>query len=72
MPCPATGLSLVPTTTFATCEPLELICVPGGFGVSAPIADAASIEFVRRQAARPHYGTSVCTGAFVLGLAGVL
>ena len=66
------GLSLVPTTTFADCGQLDLICVPGGFGVSGAIADAPIIDFVRRQGARAKYVTSVCTGAFVLGVAGLL
>ena len=66
------GLSLVPTTTFAECPPLDLICVPGGFGVSGAIADASTIDFVRRQGERAKYVTSVCTGAFVLGVAGLL
>jgi cyclohexyl-isocyanide hydratase len=66
------GLSLVPTTTFAECAPLDVICVPGGFGVSGAIADRETIDFVRRQGARAHYVTSVCTGAFVLGVAGLL
>jgi len=66
------GLSLVPTATFEDCPPLDLICVPGGFGVSGAIADRATIDFVRRQGARAKYVTSVCTGAFVLGVAGLL
>ena len=66
------GLSLVPTATFADCEQLDLICVPGGFGVSGAIADKATIDFVRRQGANAKYVTSVCTGAFVLGVAGLL
>jgi cyclohexyl-isocyanide hydratase len=66
------GLSLVPTTTYAACPPLDLVCVPGGFGVSGAIADAATIDFVRRQGERAKYVTSVCTGAFVLGVAGLL
>jgi cyclohexyl-isocyanide hydratase len=66
------GLSLVPTTTFAECEPLDLICVPGGYGVSGAIADAATMGFVRQQGARAKYVTSVCTGAFILGVAGLL
>src|SRR5438105_10933504 len=66
------GLGLVPTTTFADCGQLDLICVPGGFGVSGAIADAATIDFVRQTGARAKYVTSVCTGAFVLGVAGLL
>jgi cyclohexyl-isocyanide hydratase len=66
------GLSLVPTATFADCPQLDLLCVPGGFGVSGAIADKATIDFVRRQGARAKYVTSVCTGAFVLGVAGLL
>jgi cyclohexyl-isocyanide hydratase len=66
------GLSLVPTATFADCPQLDLLCVPGGFGVSGAIADTATVDFVRRQGARAKYVTSVCTGAFVLGVAGLL
>jgi cyclohexyl-isocyanide hydratase len=67
------GLALVPTCTFATCPPLDLICVPGGVnGVIEAIADHPTVEFVRLQASRAKYVTSVCTGAFVLGIAGLL
>ena len=67
------GLSLVPTHTFATCPPLDLLCVPGGSnGVVKAMSDRDTIEFVRGQAAAAKYVTSVCTGAFVLGVAGFL
>ena len=67
------GLSLVPTHTFATCPPLDLICVPGGrSGVVDAMGDRDTIEFVRRQAGAARYVTSVCTGAFILGVAGLL
>jgi cyclohexyl-isocyanide hydratase len=66
------GLSMLPTTTFADCCQLDLICVPGGGGVVAAMADREIIDFVRRQAAGARYVTSVCTGAFVLGAAGLL
>jgi cyclohexyl-isocyanide hydratase len=67
------GLGLVATTTFADCPPLDLICVPGGgVGVAEAIADPATMDFVRRQAAGARYVTSVCTGAFILGAAGRL
>lgn len=66
------GLSLVPTVSFADCPQLDLICVPGGFGVVQAMTDRATVDFVRRQADGARYVTSVCTGAFVLGMAGLL
>jgi cyclohexyl-isocyanide hydratase len=67
------GLGLVPTQTFANCPQFDLICVPGGSqGVAGAIVDREIVEFVRRQAPRAKYVTSVCTGAFVLGVAGLL
>ncbi len=64
------GLGLVPTGTFASAPKLDIVCVPGGFGVSQAIADAETVDFVRECGA--HCVTSVCTGAFVLGAAGLL
>jgi cyclohexyl-isocyanide hydratase len=66
------GLSLVPTTTFQDCPLLDLICVPGGSGVAEAMRDAETVAFVRRMAESARYVTSVCTGAFVLGVAGLL
>lgn len=66
------GFSIVPTTTFAECPDLELLCVPGGYGVEGAIGDAETMAFVRRQAGIARWVTSVCTGAFVLGAAGLL
>ena len=66
-------LGLVPTHTFADCPPLDLICIPGGSeGVAGVLNDNETITFVRQQAATAKYVTSVCTGAFVLGVAGLL
>jgi len=67
------GLSLVPTCTFVNCPPLDLICIPGGVsGVIKAIGDRETVEFVRQQAGAAKYVTSVCTGAFILGVAGLL
>jgi len=66
------GLGLVPTRTFANCPPLDLICIPGGSeGVAGIINDRETIEFVRHKASSAKYITSVCTGALVLGVAGL-
>ena len=67
------GLGLVPTHTFTNCPPLDLICIPGGSdGVAGILNDREMIAFVRQQASSAKYVTSVCTGAFVLGVAGLL
>ena len=66
------GLSLVPTQTFETCPPLDLLCVPGGVGVSGPMGDPATMAWVAQQGGRAAYVTSVCTGSLVLGAAGLL
>ena len=66
------GLSLMPTVTFRDCPQLDLICVPGGAGVVKAMTERETVDFVRRQAKAARYVTSVCTGAFVLGAAGLL
>jgi cyclohexyl-isocyanide hydratase len=73
VPVPSDGpLTIPPTATFADCPPLDLLCVPGGFGVDQAMEDEDTIAFVRREGARARYVTSVCTGAFILGAAGLL
>ncbi|MCO5129181.1 MAG: DJ-1/PfpI family protein [Xanthobacteraceae bacterium] len=67
-----TVLMLHPTVTFADCPQLDVICVPGGFGTDALMDDQETLDFLRRQAAGARYVTSVCTGALVLGAAGLL
>lgn len=66
------GLGLVPTITFDDCPALDMICIPGGLGVQDAILDPVTVRFVARQAADARYITSVCTGTFVLGAAGLL
>ena len=66
------GMQILPTTTFADCPQLDLICVPGGAGVNPLLNDAETLDFIRRQAKGARYVTSVCTGALVLGAAGLL
>lgn len=66
------GLSILPTTTLADCPPLDVVCVPGGFGQIALMTDEAVLAFLRAQAAHARYVTSVCTGALLLGAAGLL
>ena len=66
------GLSILPTTTFADCPPLDVICVPGGPGQIALMSDDITLNFLRQQADQAKWVTSVCTGSLVLGAAGLL
>jgi cyclohexyl-isocyanide hydratase len=68
----ATGLVLAPTMTFAECPALDVLCVPGGRGINDLLGDDEVLSFIRSQAARARYISSVCTGALVLGAAGLL
>lgn len=75
-----TGLVVRPTTTFAECpRQLDVLFVPGGIGGthSDPdrphvLEDEALLAFVADRGAEARYVTSVCTGALVLGAAGLL
>lgn len=65
-------MTINPTATFDDCPQADIICVPGGFGVADAVADAPTVGFIRDQALGAKYCTSVCTGAFLLGVAGIL
>lgn len=66
------GLPISPTVTFGTCPSLDLLLIPGGFGVNELLVDEATLAFVREAAASARYVGSVCTGSLVLGAAGLL
>lgn len=66
------GMKIVPTTTLGACPQLDLVCVPGGAGMNPLLNDPDTLDFLRSQAAGAKYVTSVCTGALVLGAAGLL
>lgn len=66
------SLGLVPTGTFAEAPQLDLICVPGGMSVVEAMEDEETVGFLAAQAEKARWITSVCTGAFILGRAGLL
>src|SRR5437588_12310182 len=65
-------LTLTPTTTFADCPQLNVVCVPGGLGTDDMVNDDEMLAFLRQQALGAKYIASVCTGSLVLGAAGLL
>jgi len=66
------GLTITPDTTFDQVPPVDILFVPGGPGVDPLMEDAVLLEFLRKQAEQARYVTSVCTGALLLGAAGLL
>lgn len=70
------GFVFQPTVTMAASpRDLDLLIMPGGGGSSGVLAaaqDPATIAFVRDRAGRARYVSSVCSGALILGTAGLL
>lgn len=66
------GFAIAPTIRFDEAPAADILCVPGGHGVADALADAATVDFIARQARDARWITSVCTGAFLLGRAGLL
>ena len=66
------GLQLLPYATLNDHPPLDVICIPGGPGVNALMEDTTVLDWLRAQAKHASYVSSVCTGALVLGAAGLL
>jgi len=68
------GESVLPTHTFATAPPLDVLIVPivpGGIGTRSPNLTSA-IVFVKTRHPRLQYLITVCTGAGIAARAGVL
>ena len=65
------GLRLTPDAALADAPQLDVLHVPGGFGIEALMEDEAVLGWLRRQAAGARV-FSVCTGALLLGAAGLL
>jgi len=66
------GIAFTPDTDFAGAPPLDVLFVPGGLGIAHAISDPSTLSFLRARALTATYITSVCTGALVLGAAGLL
>ena len=67
------GITFAGLRRLADIEACDVICVPGGFGVTEyAIRDEAFLRELRRLAASARYVTSVCTGSLALGAAGLL
>jgi cyclohexyl-isocyanide hydratase len=68
------GLPVMPSTSFADCPTdLDILFVPGGLDGSLMMMDDQEVlEFLADRGKRARHVTSDCTGALVLGAAGLL
>ncbi|MGB6058037.1 MAG: DJ-1/PfpI family protein [Microthrixaceae bacterium] len=68
----AQGFALVATESFEDATTPHIALVPGGVGTRALVEDTAFVEWLAAWAAAAEFVTSVCTGAGLLGAAGLL
>ncbi len=66
------GVGLIPDGPLSPDLELDALIVPGAIAITDLVADSALVESVRRAAAGVPIMASVCTGAFLLGAAGLL
>jgi cyclohexyl-isocyanide hydratase len=66
------GLILTADATFEQAPLLDVFHVPGGPGQEALMDDNVTLNFIRKQAEHAEIVFSVCTGALLLGAAGLL
>jgi cyclohexyl-isocyanide hydratase len=66
------GLTIIPDASFDEVDRLDVLVVPGGWGVDAQLDNEQTLAFLRRVASGARYVTSVCSGALLLGAAGLL
>jgi cyclohexyl-isocyanide hydratase len=66
------GLEFAGLTRLADVAATDVLCIPGGLGMTAAISDTELVAAVRRLAQGARYITSVCTGSLLLAAAGLL
>ena len=68
----ADGLQFTGLAHLEDIEKCDVLCVPGGSGVTEALQDEIYMAQIRRLASTARYLTSVCSGSLVLGAAGLL
>ena len=66
------GMKVLPHYTFENCPRLDILVVPGGWGTRKELNNPVLRDWLRTRAAEVETLTSVCTGALLLGRAGLL
>jgi transcriptional regulator GlxA family with amidase domain len=66
------GLRVLPDCDLDGCPPLDLLVVPGGWGTRREIGNRRLLDWIAARGAAAATLASVCTGAMLLGEAGLL
>ena len=66
------GMRVLPDVTTAECPPLDILLIPGGWGTRREITNERLLAWIAERAGEVVTLTSVCTGAMLLGKAGLL
>jgi len=65
-------LSINPHFSTADCPPPDILLIPGGIGTRRLLEEPVVLNWIKFQAERVQLLLSVCTGALLLGQAGLL
>ena len=68
----AGGLAVLPDHTLTDCPPLDILVVPGGWGVRREIRNERIVSWIAERGRQVRTLASVCTGSMLLGKAGLL
>lgn len=66
------GLKFIPDYTFENAPEIDILVVPGGQGTRREIDNPVVIDWITEVSGESELTTSVCTGSFLLGRAGLL
>jgi transcriptional regulator GlxA family with amidase domain len=68
----AGALKVIPDATLVACPALDVLVVPGGWGTRREMHNAELLAWIAQRGRQVETLTSVCTGAMLLGHAGLL
>lgn len=66
------GLQIIADSSFDSLPTADIIVLPGGFGIDAILNNSRVINWVKGVHAQSKWTVSVCSGALLLGAAGLL
>ncbi|MBN9390513.1 MAG: DJ-1/PfpI family protein [Chloroflexi bacterium] len=66
------GLRVEPHFTIENHPPIDILVVPGGMGTRREVNNPVLTDWIRKVSGETRLNTSVCTGSFMLGQAGLL